>query len=156
MGEAIHVRCLECKKDYGIKLTGRGIQTVHNFLPGYCSSCKLIVTSKAENPICNKCKGSVTLCGSFVIETKEEWLKNHHSYKYSIDWDLLNNETLPNSLTNPEQLSQLTTFSTFLERDLKRLDNYFLSFKIDFKTKYDCKICNTNNVQIDFGGMDWD
>ena len=156
MGEAIHVKCLECKKDYGIRLTGQGIQTVHNFLPGYCSTCRIVITSKAENPVCAKCKGPVTLCGRFVIETKKEWIENHSIYKYSIDWDLLKNNNPPASLTNPEQLSQLTTFNTFLERDIKRLENYYLSFEIDFKTKYDCKHCNTNNVQIGFGGMDWD
>lgn len=129
MGEAIHVRCLECQKDYGCRLTGQGIQTVHNFLPGYCSTCRIAITSNAENPVCAKCKGPVTLCGRFVIETKDEWLNNHHSYKYSYDWDLLKEHLLPATLNNLEELSQLATFSDFLERDIKRLNNYYLSFK---------------------------
>ena len=156
MGEAIHILCLECKKDYGIKLTGRGRETVNNFLPGYCTTCKLIVTTKAENPLCKHCNNPITLCGRFVIETKKQWIKNDGSYKYFYSWNLLKTETLPHSLNNSEELSQLKTFSNFLEPDLKRLDNYRLSFEIDFKTKYDCRDCGTNNVHLGFGGMDWD
>ena len=92
MGEAIHVSCLECKKDYGIKLTGRGRESANNFLPGYCSRCRIIITSNAEDAICDKCKGPVVLCGRFVIETEKQWIENHGSYKYFYSWDLLKNK----------------------------------------------------------------
>ena len=131
MGEAVWVKCINCNTDYGRKLTGRGIQPANHKLPGYCSTCKLIVSTTAENPVCNTCKCEVALCGTFVMETKKEWIEKHTSYKYTY------------------------ADSSFFKGYISGYRNY-LSFEIDFKTLYACKMCNTPSVQLSFGGMDWD
>ena len=130
------------------------LDSKYNLLPGSCNSCHKIISTRAEDPFCNKCKSLVALCGSFQLKRRAE--SNYlHNFYYPLDF--LKDNSFGLTMENVVMNSDLSASQKVLVKMKPTLlDRYELNFVVDFSKKYYCPKCQTINLKISPGLITWD